>query len=131
MLCGSAKFPVKEPFVDLIKSSMQTFLNAMTYPDKTVYPVASTNEQDLLNLMDVYMDAVLNPAIYTKRAIFEQEGWHYELDVPEGAPLAAGTLSIPSGRFSSRRAGTTSSTSPRARLSRRVPCATTAWFSTR
>lgn len=92
VLCGSAKFPVKEPFVDLIKSSMQTFLNAMTYPDKTVYPVASTNEQDLLNLMDVYMDAVLNPAIYTKRAIFEQEGWHYELDVPEGAPLSAGTL---------------------------------------
>ena len=92
VLCGSAKFPVKEPFVDLIKSSMQTFLNAMTYPDKTVYPVASTNEQDLLNLMDVYMDAVLNPAIYTKRAIFEQEGWHYELDAPEGAPLAAGTL---------------------------------------
>ena len=92
VLCGSVKFPVKEPFVDLIKSSMQTFLNAMTYPDKTVYPVASTNEQDLLNLMDVYMDAVLNPAIYTKRAIFEQEGWHYELDVPEGAPLAAGTL---------------------------------------
>lgn len=92
VLCGSTKFPVKEPFVDLIKSSMQTFLNAMTYPDKTVYPVASTNEQDLLNLMDVYMDAVLNPAIYTKRAIFEQEGWHYELDVPEGAPLAAGTL---------------------------------------
>lgn len=92
VLCGSTKFPVKEPFVDLIKSSMQTFLNAMTYPDKTVYPVASTNEQDLLDLMDVYMDAVLNPAIYTKRAIFEQEGWHYELDVPEGAPLAAGTL---------------------------------------
>lgn len=92
VLCGSTKFPVKEPFVGLIKSSMQTFLNAMTYPDKTVYPVASTNEQDLLNLMDVYMDAVLNPAIYTKRAIFEQEGWHYELDVPEGAPLAAGTL---------------------------------------
>lgn len=92
VLCGSTKFPVKEPFVDLIKSSMQTFLNAMTYPDKTVYPVASTNEQDLLNLMDVYMDAALNPAIYTKRAIFEQEGWHYELDVPEGAPLAAGTL---------------------------------------
>ena len=80
VLCGSAKFPVKEPFVDLIKTSMQTFLNAMTYPDKTVYPVASTNEQDLLNLMDVYMDAVLNPAIYSKRAIFEQEGWHLELD---------------------------------------------------
>lgn len=89
---GSEKFPLKEPFVELIKGSMQTFLNAMTYPDKTVYPVASTNEQDLLNLMDVYMDAVLNPAIYTKRAIFEQEGWHYELDVPEGKPLTEGTL---------------------------------------
>lgn len=84
VLCGSAKFPVKEPFVDLIKSSMQTFLNAMTYPDKTIYPVATTNEQDLYNLMDVYLDAVFNPAIYTKPTIFEQEGWHYELDVPEG-----------------------------------------------
>lgn len=92
VLCGSAKFPVKEPFVDLIKSSMQTFLNAMTYPDKTVYPVASTNEQDLLNLMDVYMDAVLNPAIYTKPSIFQQEGWHYELDVPEDASLRDGEL---------------------------------------
>lgn len=92
VLCGSKKFPVKEPFVDLIKSSMQTFLNAMTYPDKTVYPVASTNEQDLLNLMDVYMDAVLNPAIYTKRSIFEQEGWHYELDVPENGSPRDGSL---------------------------------------
>lgn len=92
VLDGSEKFPLKEPFVELIKGSMQTFLNAMTYPDKTVYPVASTNEQDLLNLMDVYMDAVLNPAIYTKRAIFEQEGWHYELDVPEGKPLTESTL---------------------------------------
>ena len=94
VLCGSDTFPVKEPFVDLIKSSMQTFLNAMTYPDKTVYPVASTNEQDLLNLMDVYLDAVLHPAIYTKRAIFEQEGWHYELDVPDGAAPREGTLRI-------------------------------------
>ena len=84
VLCGSTKFPVKEPFVDLIKSSMQTFLNAMTYPDKTIYPVATTNEQDLYNLMDVYLDAVFNPAIYTKPTIFEQEGWHYELDLPEG-----------------------------------------------
>ena len=79
VLCGSEKFPVKEPFVDLLKSSMQTFLNAMTYPDKTVYPVASTNEKDLLNLMDVYMDAVFHPAIYGKPEIFAQEGWHYEL----------------------------------------------------
>ena len=92
VLCGSRRFPVKEPFVDLIKSSMQTFLNAMTYPDKTVYPVATTNEQDLLNLMDVYMDAVLNPAIYTKPTIFQQEGWHYELDVPEGGSVTDGTL---------------------------------------
>ncbi len=83
VLCGSEKFPVKEPFVDLLKSSMQTFLNAMTYPDKTVYPVASTNERDLLNLMDVYMDAVFHPAIYEKPEIFAQEGWHYELH--EGA----------------------------------------------
>lgn len=87
VLCGSAKFPVKEPFVDLIKSSMQTFLNAMTYPDKTIYPVATTNEQDLYNLMDVYLDAVFNPAIYTKPTIFEQEGWHYELDLPEGVEI--------------------------------------------
>lgn len=101
VLCGSAKFPVKEPFVDLIKSSMQTFLNAMTYPDKTIYPVATTNEQDLYNLMDVYLDAVFNPAIYTKPTIFEQEGWHYELDLSESvegeggdnsASLREGTL---------------------------------------
>ncbi len=78
VLNGSKKFPVKEPFVDLLKGSMQTFLNAMTFPDKTLYPVASTNEQDLLNLMDVYLDAVFHPQIYNKRAIFEQEGWHYE-----------------------------------------------------
>lgn len=80
VLCGSRKFPVKEPFVTLLKSSMQTFLNAMTFPDKTVYPVASTNEQDLMNLMDVYMDAVLNPNIYSNERIFEQEGWHLEVE---------------------------------------------------
>ena len=89
VLCGSRKFPVKEPFVNLLKSSMQTFLNAMTFPDKTMYPVASTNEQDLENLMDVYLDAVFHPAIYEKRAIFEQEGWHLELTGEEaGAPRA-------------------------------------------
>ena len=93
VLCGSAKFPVKEPFVDLIKSSMQTFLNAMTYPDKTIYPVATTNEQDLYNLMDVYLDAVFNPAIYTKPTIFEQEGWHYELDLPESVEGEGGDSS--------------------------------------
>ncbi|MEY8460838.1 insulinase family protein [Eggerthellaceae bacterium 24-137] len=80
VLCGSEKFPVKEPFVNLLKTSMQTFLNAMTFPDKTMYPVASTNEQDLLNLMDVYLDAVFHPDIYRRRAIFEQEGWHWELE---------------------------------------------------
>lgn len=88
VLCGSEKFPVKEPFVDLLKTSMQTFLNALTFPDKTMYPVASTNEQDLINLIDVYMDAVLHPAIYGKRAIFEQEGWHYELEEAEGEAIA-------------------------------------------
>lgn len=97
VLCGSAKFPVKEPFVDLIKSSMQTFLNAMTYPDKTIYPVATTNEQDLYNLMDVYLDAVFNPAIYTKPTIFEQEGWHYELDLPEGAEGEGSAASLREG----------------------------------
>lgn len=97
VLCGSAKFPVKEPFVDLIKSSMQTFLNAMTYPDKTIYPVATTNEQDLYNLMDVYLDAVFNPAIYTKPTIFEQEGWHYELNLPEGAGSEGSAASLREG----------------------------------
>ena len=76
VLCGSEKFPVKEPFVNLLKTSMQTFLNAMTFGDKTLYPVASTNDQDLMNLADVYMDAVLHPDIYRKRQVFEQEGWH-------------------------------------------------------
>ena len=69
VLCGSDKYPVKEPFVELLKSSVQTFLNAMTYPDKTVYPVSTRNDQDFLNLMDVYLDAVLHPAIYHKPAI--------------------------------------------------------------
>lgn len=78
VLCGSERFPVKEPFVNLLKTSMQTFLNALTYPDKTMYPVASTNEQDLMNLVDVYLDAVLHPMIRHEREIFEQEGWHYE-----------------------------------------------------
>ena len=80
VLCGSRKFPVKEPFVELMKSSLNTFLNAMTFPDKTIYPVASCNEQDFRNLMDIYMDAVLYPNIHTKEEIFKQEGWHYELE---------------------------------------------------
>ena len=79
VLCGSDKYPVKEPFVELLKSSVNTFLNAMTYPDKTVYPISSRNDKDFLNLLDVYMDAVLHPAIYRKPEIFRQEGWRYEL----------------------------------------------------
>ena len=78
VLCGSDKYPVKEPFVELLKTSVQTFLNAFTYPDKTVYPISSRNDQDFLNLMDVYLDAVLHPAIYRKPEIFRQEGWRYE-----------------------------------------------------
>ena len=78
VLCGSDKYPLKEPFVELLKSSVQTFLNAMTYPDKTVYPVSTRNDQDFLNLIDVYLDAVLHPAIYHKPEIFRQEGWRYE-----------------------------------------------------
>ncbi|MEG7529844.1 MAG: insulinase family protein [Hungatella sp.] len=80
VLCGSKKFPVKDPFVELVKGSLNTFLNAMTYPDKTVYPVASCNDKDFQNLMDVYLDAVLNPGIYQEEKIFLQEGWHYELE---------------------------------------------------
>lgn len=86
VLCGSDRFPVKEPFVNLLKTSMQTFLNALTFADKTMYPVASTNTADLENLMDVYLDAVLHPAIYHRPRIFEQEGWHLELDGAD-APL--------------------------------------------
>ena len=84
VLNGSEKYPVKEPFVELLKSSMATFLNAMTFPDKTMYPVSSRNDQDFLNLIDVYMDAVLHPVSLRDPHSFLQEGWHYELDSPEG-----------------------------------------------
>ncbi|MCR4989473.1 MAG: insulinase family protein [Lachnospiraceae bacterium] len=80
VLCGSKKYPVKDPFVELAKGSLNTFLNAMTYPDKTVYPVASCNDKDFKNLVDVYLDAVFNPNIYREEKIFMQEGWHYEYD---------------------------------------------------
>lgn len=86
VLCGSEKFPLKDPFVELVKGSLNTFLNAMTYSDKTVYPVASCNDTDFQNLMDVYMDAVLNPRIYETDKIFRQEGWHYEMENAE-SPL--------------------------------------------
>lgn len=84
VLCGSKKYPVKEPFVELMKSSLNTFLNAMTFADKTIYPVASCNDKDFENLMDVYLDAVLYPNILTNEKIFKQEGWHYELIDKDG-----------------------------------------------
>ena len=80
VLCGSARYPLKEPFVELLKSSMNTFLNAMTYPDKTVYPVASRNAQDFLNLVSVYLDAVFAPLLRENPYIFYQEGWHLETE---------------------------------------------------
>ncbi len=80
VLCGSEKYPIKDPFIELAKGSLNTFLNAMTYPDKTVYPVASCNDKDFKNLMDVYLDAVFHPNIYREEKIFRQEGWHYEME---------------------------------------------------
>ena len=87
VLCGSEKYPVKDPFMQLVKTSMQTFLNAMTYSDKTVYPVSSCNDKDFINLSNIYLDAVFSPNISRNREIFMQEGWHYE-------PLEDGSLSI-------------------------------------
>ncbi|XCP86620.1 insulinase family protein [Roseburia hominis] len=92
VLCGSEKFPAKDPFVELVKGSLNTFLNAMTYPDKTVYPVASCNDKDFQNLMDVYMDAVLHPNIYKHQEIFRQEGWSYELEEPDGELIYNGVV---------------------------------------
>ncbi len=83
VLCGSEHFPVKDPFIELAKGSLNTFLNAMTYPDKTVYPVASCNNKDFQNLMHVYLDAVFHPNIYREEKIFRQEGWHYEMEDAE------------------------------------------------
>lgn len=92
VLCGSKEFPVKDPFVELVKGSLNTFLNAMTYPDKTVYPVASCNDKDFQNLMHVYMDAVFYPNIYQHDKIFRQEGWSYKLDDPEGELTISGVV---------------------------------------
>ncbi|MDO4621878.1 MAG: insulinase family protein [Eubacteriales bacterium] len=83
VLCGSRKFPLKDPFVELVKGSLNTFLNAMTYPDKTMFPVASCNDADFRNLCDVYLDAVFYPNIYKEEKIFRQEGWHFHLEKPE------------------------------------------------
>ena len=79
VLCGSKNFPVKDPFIELAKGSLNTFLNAITYPDRTMYPVASVNDADFQNLMHIYLDAVFYPKIYEEEEIFKQEGWHYEL----------------------------------------------------
>ena len=91
VLNGSRRYPVKEPFVELLKSSLQTFLNAMTYPDKTIYPVSSRNKQDFHNLMDIYMDAVLHPLAVTDSKVFRQEGWRLEFD-EEGKPMFQGVV---------------------------------------
>jgi len=88
-LCGSRKYPVKEPFVELMKSSLNTFLNALTFPDKTVYPVASTNLKDFYNLIDVYLDSVFYPTL--SEDIFRQEGWHYEVE-PDGSLSRKGVV---------------------------------------
>ena len=92
VLCGSKEFPVKDPFVELVKGSLNTFLNAMTYPDKTIYPVASCNDKDFQNLVHVYLDAVFYPNIYKNESIFRQEGWHYELESPEGELTVNGVV---------------------------------------
>ncbi|BAL83216.1 putative metallopeptidase [Selenomonas ruminantium subsp. lactilytica TAM6421] len=109
-LCGSRKYPLKEPFVELVKGSLNTFLNAMTYPDKTMYPVASRNDKDFQNLMDVYLDAVFYPNMLENPQILMQEGWHYEIDDAQ-APLTysgvvynemKGALSAPDDLLESR-----------------------------
>lgn len=91
VLCGSEKYPVDDPFVELMKSSLYTFLNAMTFPDKTMYPVSSMNEKDLMNLMSVYTDAVFRPLIYDNENAFRQEGWHIEVD-ENGKPYYQGVV---------------------------------------
>ena len=92
VLGGSEKYPVKEPFVELLKGSLSTFLNAMTFPDKTLYPVSTKNDKELLNLMDCYLDAVLHTNIYTKPETFYQEGWHYEMNEKEDMPFYNGVV---------------------------------------
>ena len=101
VLCGSEAFPLKDPFIELAKGSLNTFLNAMTYPDKTVYPVASCNDQDFKNLMHVYMDAVLHPNIYREEKIFRQEGWHYETDEEDNIVINGVVYNEMKGAFSS------------------------------
>lgn len=92
VLCGSKKYPLKEPFVDLLKGSLHTFLNAITFEDKTMYPISSRNEADFLHLTEVYLDAVFAPALYTNPNIFRQEGWHYEIRKEEDMPTYKGVV---------------------------------------
>lgn len=101
VLCGSDKYPVKEPFVELMKSSMNTFLNALTFQDKTMYPISSRNDKDFVNLMRVYLDAVFRPLIYSKPEIFYQEGWHYELDENGNASYKGVVFNEMKGAFAS------------------------------
>ncbi len=102
VLCGSKEFPVKDPFIELAKGSLNTFLNAMTFPDKTVYPVASCNDKDFQNLMHVYLDAVFYPNIHNEKKIFQQEGWHYELESADDELTINGVVySEMKGAFSS------------------------------
>ena len=110
VLCGSARYRTKEPFVELLKSSLQTFLNAMTYPDRTVYPVASPNEADFRNLVRVYLDAVFHPNL--ERWTMLQEGWHYEVDEGAGASTGAGA-----GAGAGAGTGAGAGAAPRPRLS--------------
>ena len=91
MCIRDRRYPVKEPFVELMKSSLNTFLNAMTFPDKTIYPVSSRNGQDFVNLMRVYLDAVFRPLLHGRPEIFGQEGWHYELG-EDGTPSYKGVV---------------------------------------
>src|SRR5690606_8501103 len=92
VLNGSQKYPSKEPFVELIKGSLNTFVNAMTFSDKTIYPVASTNQKDFMHLMSVYLDAVFKPNFYTNPQILAQEGWHYHLESAEEELIYKGVV---------------------------------------
>ena len=103
VLCGSKKYPLKDPFVELAKGSLNTYLNAMTYPDKTLYPISSQNDKDFHNLMDVYLDAVFFPKIYDKKEILMQEGWRYHLENPEDPIVYKGVVyNEMKGAFSSQ-----------------------------
>ena len=94
VLCGSRKYPTKEPFVHLLKGSLNTFLNAFTYPDRTCYPVASMNIKDFYNLVDVYLDAVLYPRALKDPRVLAQEGWHYAMEAISDPLTYKGVVSV-------------------------------------